>query len=82
MADKATRRSFLIGAPSAATLAAPAVFARSAGGKARHNLASFRAESWLNHFDNLKKGAILADPGLPQRIGPGPNNPQGSTRCI
>ncbi len=33
-------------------LAAPAV---------RRNVSSFRVQNWQDHFDNLKKGAILAD---------------------
>ena len=59
--DKATRRGFLIGAGAAVALPAPAVFAQGASDEARHNISSFKAESWQDHFDNLRKGAILAD---------------------
>ncbi len=59
---RAGRRQFLIGAGAAAatSLAAPAVFAQQAG-PARHNISSFRVESWQDHFDSLRNGAILAD---------------------
>ena len=30
-------------------------------GKPKHNIFSFRAQSWQDHFKNLKKGAILVD---------------------
>ena len=30
-------------------------------GKPRHNIFSFRAQNWKDHFVNLKNGAILAD---------------------
>ena len=31
------------------------------GGKPKHNIFSFRVQSWQDHFKNLKKGAILID---------------------
>ncbi len=30
-------------------------------GKPKHNIFSFRAQSWQDHFNNLNKGAILVD---------------------
>ena len=59
--SNATRRRFLIGATAVVTLPTPAVFAQVAGAEARHNISSFKAEKWQDHFDNLRKGAILAD---------------------
>ncbi|SMH58343.1 L,D-transpeptidase [Maritimibacter sp. HL-12] len=62
-----TRRS-LIAAAAALPLAAPTVLRAQppapeveADDFARHNISSFKAEHWQDHFDSLGKGAIVAD---------------------
>lgn len=68
MTHFSTRRGVLTFAVSGlAVLAAPAIL-RAQDSTAtvpslpnRHNTASFRAQRWQDHFQNLKKGAILCD---------------------
>lgn len=69
------RRGFLAGtAALGGSLAAPAVFAQTAGTlmensteieeeveTARRNISSFRTLDWRDYFSNLRRGAILAD---------------------
>jgi hypothetical protein len=144
MPPSLTRRGLLgLTAASAATLAMPAVLRAqdvtmiAPSAPNRHNTAGFRAQRWQDHFQHLRKGAILCDldsrvlhywsedesiylvypssvpmsedltrrgytevvlkrrnptwiptpnmrerdPSLPERIGPGPDNPLG-TRAL
>jgi L,D-transpeptidase ErfK/SrfK len=144
MSPSMTRRGLLcLTAASAATLATPALLRAQditmlpPSAPNRHNTASFRAQRWQDHFQHLRKGAILCDldsrvlhywsedeslylvhpssvpmseeltrrgytevvlkrrnptwiptpnmrardPSLPERIGPGPDNPLG-TRAL
>jgi len=144
MPPSLTRRGLLsLTAASAATLATPALLRAqditmlAPSAPNRHNTASFRAQRWQDHFQHLRKGAILCDldsrvlhywsedeslylvhpssvpmseeltrrgytevvlkrrnptwiptpnmrardPSLPERIGPGPDNPLG-TRAL
>ena len=144
MSPSLTRRGLLsLTAASAATLATPALLRAqditmlAPSAPNRHNTASFRAQRWQDHFQHLRKGAILCDldsrvlhywsedeslylvhpssvpmseeltrrgytevvlkrrnptwiptpnmrardPSLPERIGPGPDNPLG-TRAL
>ncbi len=68
MIHTVTRRGlFGLGAASIAMIAAPAVlraqditFVPPSDAK-RHNIASFRGQRWQDHFQNLRKGAILCD---------------------
>ncbi|AJE45711.1 L,D-transpeptidase [Celeribacter indicus] len=61
------RRVLAFGMTAATALAAPSILraqevtmvAPSAAN--RHNTASFRAQRWQDHFQNLRKGAILCD---------------------
>lgn len=61
------RRSFLgLGVGAMAALAAPALVKAQAAplapsAPARHNTGSFRGHSWQDHFQHLRKGAILCD---------------------
>lgn len=70
------RRGFLAGSAAlGGTLAAPAVWAQTAGAAlenstemdddvretTRRNISSFRTLEWRDHFTNLRRGAILAD---------------------
>jgi len=144
MSRSLTRRGlFGLAAAGAATLATPALLRAqdvtmvAPSAAIRHNTASFRAQRWQDHFQHLRKGAILCDldsrvlhywsedesiylvhpssvpmseeltrrgytevvlkrrnptwiptpnmrerdPSLPERIGPGPDNPLG-TRAL
>lgn len=144
MSPSLTRRGLLgLTAASAATMAMPTLLRAQditmlpPSAPNRHNTASFRAQRWQDHFQHLRKGAILCDldsrvlhywsedeslylvhpssvpmseeltrrgytevvlkrrnptwiptpnmrardPSLPERIGPGPDNPLG-TRAL
>jgi len=68
MTQSMTRRALLgLVAAGAGTFAAPALLraqdvtmlAPSAPG--RHNIASYRTQRWQDHFQHLRKGAILCD---------------------
>lgn len=68
MSQLATRRRFLtFAATGMAALATPAVLRAQditmvpPSAPNRHNTASFQAQRWQDHFDNLRKGAILCD---------------------
>lgn len=68
MSRSLTRRGLLgLTAASAATLATPALLRAQditmlpPSAPNRHNTASFRAQRWQDHFQHLRKGAILCD---------------------
>ncbi len=65
-----TRRALMqVSLAGAATLASPAILraqdampaVRTPNTGERHNISSFRPQNWLDHFDSLGVGAIVAD---------------------
>lgn len=68
MSQSLTRRGLLsLAAAGTATLATPALLRAQdvamvePSDAKRHNTASFRAQRWQDHFQHLRKGAILCD---------------------